>query len=187
MDHSLLLKGERSQTLFQITYWAYFAFIHIFLLNFLLRSQWLIILFRKAFIFHAKKPNHFTSPSKTDEEHETALCLRNMVEIDGAGAWPPRTSFGASWPAVLQPYHNIYLEVNIYLSCAQVSLDDQENMGKIQSFRERMQKLLQEQIDLPAVEAILSALESGDNKVLPLQDLNGLYACIAMSRHAFRY
>jgi hypothetical protein len=49
-----------------------------------------------------------------------------------------------------------------------------------------MRKLLHDRVDLSAVEAILSAVEAGDESVLTAAAYNGFFACIALSRHAFR-
>lgn len=182
------LEEEFSSTLFQIFCWSYLACVHIFLAKFLLGARWLITPFKKTFTFRSISPK-LSARIKNGkfEEHETAKYLRYMVQNDGAGTWPPRASHGSTWPAAFQPYHDIYLELEKFLACEEVSLDEQENLRKVQVFRAHMQKLLQERVDLTAVKSILFALETKQNHGIQLEDLNGFFACISMSRHAFRY
>ena len=121
------------------------------------------------------------------EDHETAGQLQNLIETNGAGSWPPRSSHGDAWPAALRPYHNIYLELAPSLSTKEPSLDTDVNTKRCLEYRARMRKLLHDHIDLPAVKAILSAVETGDESALTADAYNGFFACIALSRHAFRY
>ncbi|KAG8209225.1 15-hydroxyprostaglandin dehydrogenase (NAD(+)) protein [Trichophyton interdigitale] len=118
--------------------------------------------------------------------HETASDLLELVQIDGAGAWPPRTDF-ESWPSALRPYHDIYFNIIPLLSTAEPSLDDAVNKKLVGDFRSHMRKLLAEKIDLTRVREIMAAAEAGRWDIFSRDAYNGFYCCIAMSRHAYRW
>jgi hypothetical protein len=120
------------------------------------------------------------------DAHETAGLLQHLIETDGAGNWPPQASHGDAWPTALRPYHNIYLELAPSFPAREVSLDNEINFKRCLEYRTRMRKLLHDRIDLPAVKAILLAVEAGDESAFPADAYNGFFACIALSRHAFR-
>jgi hypothetical protein len=126
----------------------------------------------------------YTNPSSVrDKENLTIECLRNLIEIDGAGAWPPRSSYGKAWPIALQSYHAIYLELSTLISCEELSADDTVNFQRCLNFRIKMGQMLYKRIIIIDVEMILSEKEgkmTGDV-------WNGFFACIALLRHAFRY
>ncbi|EOD50284.1 putative 15-hydroxyprostaglandin dehydrogenase (nad(+)) protein [Neofusicoccum parvum UCRNP2] len=69
----------------------------------------------------------------------------------------------------------------------EVSLDDEVNNKLRKQFRDRMTKLLNERVDIAAVEALLSAVDAGNQSAIPRDVYNGFFSCIAMSRHAFRW
>ncbi|OXV07234.1 hypothetical protein Egran_05000 [Elaphomyces granulatus] len=50
-----------------------------------------------------------------------------------------------------------------------------------------MRKLLRDNVSLSEVEAILAAVEAGNELPFPSDAYNGFFACIAMSRHAYRW
>ncbi|EFE33750.1 uncharacterized protein ARB_07215 [Trichophyton benhamiae CBS 112371] len=118
--------------------------------------------------------------------HETASDLLELVQIDGAGAWPPRTDF-ESWPSPLRPYHDIYFNIIPLLSTAEPSLDDAVNKKLVGDFRSRMRKMLAERINLAHVKEIMAAAEAGKWDIFPRDTYNGFYCCIAVSRHAYRW
>ncbi|KAJ6110140.1 hypothetical protein N7486_002375 [Penicillium sp. IBT 16267x] len=118
---------------------------------------------------------------------ETADLLQHLVEFDGAGSWPPEASHGKAWPTALRPYHDIYLKLAPSLSIENVPLDKEIHYRRRLEYRVQMRNLLRENIDMSAVENILSASEAGDNSVFSAKAYNGFYACIAVSRHAFRW
>ena len=119
--------------------------------------------------------------------HETAAVLTELIHKDGAGAWPPRCNYMASsWPAPLQPYMDIYHEMKDLLPAAVPSLDDEENRLKIDTFRTRHEKLLDERINLPEVMSLLKAASSGRWDVFPRDVYNAFYCCVAWHRHAYR-
>jgi hypothetical protein len=147
----------------------------------------------KVAVFERLNEPNFSTPEDilaqikaTCEDHETAGLLQNLIETSGAGSWPPRSSHGNAWPPALRPYHNIYLELAPSLAAKEVSLDTDVNSKRCLEYRTRMRKLLQDHVDLEAVEAILSAVEAGDESALTADAYNGFFACIAMCRHAFR-
>lgn len=118
--------------------------------------------------------------------HETASVLSDLVDKDGAGAWPPKANHD-SWPMALRPYKDIYLELNPLLPAAEPSLDDNVNSERRNTYRSLMRKLLAERINIAQVEEIMAAAEAGNWNVLPRDALNGFYCCVAVCRHAYRW
>lgn len=147
----------------------------------------------KALIFQKQSrgtssPEDLLSEIKAMREyHETADLLQHLVEFDGAGSWPPQASHGKAWPPALRPYHDIYIKLAQLLPMTNVSLDKEIQSTRRLEYRVQMRNLLHEKIDLSAVEDILLAAEAGDRSLLSVKAYNGFYACIAVSRHAFRY
>lgn len=117
--------------------------------------------------------------------HETASILSELVDKDGAGAWPPKANHD-SWPMALRPYKDIYLELVPLLPAAEPSLDDNVNNERRSNYRSLMRKLLTERVNIAQVEQLMVAMEAGNLDVLPRDALNGFYACIAVCRHAYR-
>jgi hypothetical protein len=117
--------------------------------------------------------------------HETASTLFELVDKDGAGAWPPKANHD-SWPMALRPYKDIYLELNPLLPAAEPSLDDNVNHERRHRYRSLMRKLLTERINIAQVEEILAAVEAGNWDIFPRDAYNGFYACVAVCRHAYR-
>ncbi|GME36131.1 hypothetical protein K441DRAFT_612850 [Neofusicoccum parvum] len=124
--------------------------------------------------------------AKVGTQHEAARQLKKLVETDGAGEWPPKTDY-TSWPSELRPYHDIYLEMAPLLSTAQVSLEDSVNQKRRETYRATMRKLLNERVRLPRVEAILAEVEGGNWDHMTRDAYNGLFGCVALSRHAYRW
>jgi hypothetical protein len=154
-----------------------------------INSAWFATIFRRGRLVKSSDPNVFSiiGQIKTiSKDHETASLLHELIEMDGAGSWPPRASHGDMWPLALRPYHDIYLQLAPSLSVQQVSLDDNVNSERCSQYRETMRKLLQDNVNLPEVEAILAALEAGNKLSFPSDAYNGFFACIALSRHAYR-
>ena len=118
-------------------------------------------------------------------EHETASILSELVDKDGAGAWPPRANHD-SWPTALQPYKDIYLEIVPMLPAAEPSLDDDVNTARRIKYRSSMRKLLNNRINITEVIDIMAAVEAGEENALPRAEYNGFYACVAVCRHAYR-
>lgn len=119
------------------------------------------------------------------DRHEAASILSEMVDKDGAGAWPPKANHD-SWPMALRPYKDIYLELVPLLPAAEPSLDDNINNERRSNYRSLMRKLLTERVNIAQVEELMVAMEAGNLDVLPRDALNGFYACIAVCRHAYR-
>lgn len=117
--------------------------------------------------------------------HETASILSELVEKDGAGAWPPKADHD-SWPMSLRPYKDIYLELIPLLPAAQPSLDDNVNNERRSRYRSLMRKLLVERVNIAQVESIMAAVETGNWDIFPRDAYNGFYCCIAVCRHAYR-
>lgn len=118
-------------------------------------------------------------------QNKTASILFDLVQRDGAGAWPPKATHD-SWPPALRAYKDIYLELIPLLPTAEPSLDDEVNRARIQNYRTLMRKLLEERVDIAEVESIMAAVEDGKSDALPNAEYNGFYACIAACRHAYR-
>lgn len=117
--------------------------------------------------------------------HETVSVLLQLIDTDGAGAWPPKAKHD-SWPSPLGPYNDIYLELLPLLSTAEPSLDDEVNSERRNRYRSHMQKLLTERINIIQVQGILLATEAGNWDDFPREAYNGFHACIAICRHAYR-
>lgn len=150
------------------------------------------VIFFKGLIFQKQKgssslENIFLELEAMRGNHETADLLQHLVQFDGAGSWPPQASHGKAWPAALRPYHDVYFELAKSLPTANVSLDTEIHSSRRFEYRAQMRYLLHERIDMSAVEDILLAAEAGDRSVFSAKAYNGFYACIAVSRHAFRY
>ena len=118
-------------------------------------------------------------------QNQTASVLSDMVEEDGAGAWPPKANHD-SWPSVLRPYQDIYLELAPLLPAAEPSLDDDVNNVRRESYRALMRRLLEERVDIAAVEKIVADIDAGKSGIMSNAEYNGFYACIAVCRHAYR-
>ncbi|KAH8826423.1 hypothetical protein DL96DRAFT_1465841 [Flagelloscypha sp. PMI_526] len=101
----------------------------------------------------------------------------------GGGTWPPRTEYGDKWPTALRPYHQAYEAVCSTLAVPEedISLEDDENLARADDFRARFRRELAH-VDESAVRAILE-----DKTSLTVPDWNGFFACIAISRHAYRW
>ncbi len=119
------------------------------------------------------------------DQHETASILSELVEEDGAGAWPPKANHD-SWPMALRPYKDIYLELVPLLPAAEASLDDNVNNERRSNYRSLMRKLLTERVNIPQVELLMAAAEGGNWDIFTRDAYNGFYACVAVCRHAYR-
>lgn len=119
-------------------------------------------------------------------DHETAELLQHLIEFDGGGSWPPEASHSQAWPTELRPYHDVYLGLSKLLPTQKVSLDNELNLRRCLHYRTQILKLLRNKVNLLAVKKILSTVEAGDNSAIPANAYNGFYACVAVSRHAFR-
>ena len=117
--------------------------------------------------------------------HQSASILVDLVDEDGAGAWPPKANHD-SWPRTLRPYKDIYLELNSILSTAKPSLDNDVNHRRRNNYRTQMRRLLVDRVNVAQVEEILIAAEAGNRDVLPRDAYNGFYAYVAVCRHAYR-
>ncbi|KAL4956385.1 hypothetical protein BDW69DRAFT_203246 [Aspergillus filifer] len=120
----------------------------------------------------------------------TLLALRNLIETDGAGTWPPRATHGHTWPAALQPYHEIYLASAPFLSTEDVSIDNEINKSRVASFRDRIIVSLRENINSDAVQSILLSTETTnhtDEENFDPAAYNGFASCISNLRHAYRW
>lgn len=132
----------------------------------------------------------FTSELRTlENQHPVAKAFFEAVNSVGGGTWPPKATHGQSWPAPLRPYHDIYIAMSSMLAVAKwdISLDDDANCRKIDAFRAKFAQLLSESIDLAEVQAVLERAEVHASDDFPSDAYNGFYACIAISRHAFRW
>jgi hypothetical protein len=90
-----------------------------------------------------------------EEYHEVAEILSDMVRKDGSGSWPPDANHAhVTWPAPLQPYKEIYLELTPLLPQAIPSLEDEVNIARIQDFRQRFRDSLRDRVDLAEVRKV---------------------------------
>lgn len=120
------------------------------------------------------------------EKHEVARTLQCLIETDGAGSWPPRARHVDGWPEALRPYHEVYLQLVPALSHDGILPEDIVSYNRCLEYRGRMRELLARRIDLDAVANIMASVENRDRSLLDRGAYNGFYACIALSRHAFR-
>lgn len=109
-----------------------------------------------------------------------------MIETDGAGSWPPKPSYRESWPAALQPYHDIFVDLAPLLPVINVSFDDTVNQSRRTEYQSRLRGLLQERVNMANVKAALSTSKNGQASAMTNEAYNGFYACINALRHAFR-
>ncbi|KAL8786293.1 MAG: hypothetical protein Q9213_002888 [Squamulea squamosa] len=119
-------------------------------------------------------------------QHKIAAILSDLVDKDGAGAWPPKANHD-TWPAALEPYKDIYLTCVPHLPAADPSTDDDVNQERRDRYRALMRKLLHERINVAEVEKIMKAVEAGDWSVCPRDAYNAVYCCVAVCRHAYRW
>jgi hypothetical protein len=151
------------------------------------------VIFFRASIFPGWRKRNFTTDNTLSElrelrkHHETAGRLQDLIEFDGAGSWPPQACHNTAWPIALRPYHDVYLKLAKSLPTANVPLDKEIVSKRRLEYRAQMRNLLHNNVDLSAVEEILSVTEAMDRSVLSEKAYNGFYACIAISRHAFRF
>lgn len=117
--------------------------------------------------------------------HELASVLFELLEIDGAGNWPPRVNHN-TWPEALRPYKEIYLELAPLLPTAEPSLDENVNIERRKRFRSLMRSLLSKKINVTQVEQTMKGAGSKDSVDFPRDSYNGFYSCIAVLRHAYR-
>ncbi|KAL8770386.1 MAG: hypothetical protein Q9194_005182 [Teloschistes cf. exilis] len=120
------------------------------------------------------------------DQHEGGKVLAELIEKDGAGAWPPKANH-TSWPRALQPYKKIYLELNSMLPSANPSLDDGVNEERRNNYRSSMRKLFAERVNISQVESLLTATEAGDWDVPTPDAYNGFYCAVAVCRHAYSW
>ena len=143
-------------------------------------------------LFENKKPHGYVKAREAlgipdrSSNHEIALSLYDMVKMDGAGRWPPRANH-STWPAPLQPYKDIYLELAPLLPCLDPTLDDDANNKRRHHYRSQMRKLLRERVNIALVEELLTSFEQETTSELSRECFNGFYCCIAVLRHAYRY
>ncbi|KAJ5240661.1 uncharacterized protein N7469_002252 [Penicillium citrinum] len=124
---------------------------------------------------------------KSRESHETTKALQRMIEVDGAGSWPPRATHRDTWPKALQPYHDIFQELAALIPVDNVSTNNEINQSRRLECRTRMQRLLKERINLEAVQSVFNITNQADSPVLQGVACNGFFACIANLRHGFRW
>lgn len=124
----------------------------------------------------------------TADCHEVANLLTALIREDGAGSWPPRANHRhLTWPAALQPYKEVYLELAPLLPQHGSSLDNKTNVARITNFRFQFSKRLSQRVDLNQVKQLLEAVDAGRWDVFPRDVYNAFYCCIASSRHAYRW
>ncbi|CAN8102082.1 unnamed protein product [Discula destructiva] len=126
--------------------------------------------------------------SQLSTRHETASRLSDLIDNDGAGAWPPCANHGYdTWPVPLRGYSQVFQKIAPLLSTATASVDDQVNRARIDSFRAEFRKQLREHVDLVQVRPWLEAVEAERWDILPRDKMNAFWGCVALSRHAYRW
>ncbi|EKV12269.1 hypothetical protein PDIG_45940 [Penicillium digitatum PHI26] len=133
------------------------------------------------------KIEHLSLIREIEPSNEPIKALQTMIEIDGAGAWPPKASYRESWPVVLHPYHDIFVVLAPLLPVIDVSLDSTINQCRRMEYQQRLRILLKERVNLGLVKETLSAAADETSCVITNQQYNGFYACISYLRHAFRW
>ncbi|KAI1273572.1 hypothetical protein F5Y07DRAFT_391210 [Xylaria sp. FL0933] len=118
--------------------------------------------------------------------HDVAASLATLINRDGAGDWPPRTSY-KSWPTALLPYQKILLEVLPSLATEAPLLDVASDIKRRERFRRFMERLLHENVHLPSAIKVLDEIKTDKWDHLSRDQLNGFFCCIALSRHAYRW
>lgn len=124
---------------------------------------------------------------KSSQSHELASLLTKLIDMDGAGSWPPRVNHD-DWPGALRPYKDIYLEIIPLLSVdAKHAYDDATNIERRRNYRSSMRKFLAERINTTEVKTVLELAAAGQWNEIPREAYNGFYCCVAVCRHAYRY
>lgn len=112
--------------------------------------------------------------------HPVTMALHDLIYRDGAGSWPPKSSYGNSWPTALRPYHAVYMELAPFIATEDLGWEEsQQGLTRMKSYRAHARKLLGEKVNIEAVKNALNA-------PLSPEVYNGFFACIAISRHAYR-
>ncbi len=132
---------------------------------------------------HAKECDPVQEINARQNEDDTFACLHQLVAL-GGGSWPPRTTYGNEWPPALRAYHKAYKIMAPTLSTEDISMDDEHNLHRTSTFRMGMKEAL-ESVDLEAVCTLLG--KNDRDSVMTPADWNGFFACIALSRHAYRF
>lgn len=127
-----------------------------------------------------KKPDYVDSIKRLPNGHPVVRALQDLIDRDGAGSWPPRSSYGMDWPAALRSYHAVYMELSPFLATETMAWEDSEAaLTRMKSYRAHARKLLSEKVNMEEAKNCL-------NSDLSPEIYNGLFACIAISRHAYR-
>lgn len=133
------------------------------------------------------EPRHLRLIKRLHSPHAAARTLQEMINKDGAGSWPPQASYRESWPLVLQPYHDVFFELAPLLPVLDPSVVQVVNEARRAEYRKRLRIMLEERINIEAVEASLSNTTGPESFVTANKAYNGFYACISALRHAFRF
>ncbi|KAJ5286710.1 hypothetical protein N7478_002396 [Penicillium angulare] len=120
-------------------------------------------------------------------QHASVHKLQYMIHEDGAGSWPPQASYRDSWPPELQPYHDTFVKLAPLVPVLDPSMEPDINAARRDEYRQRVQKLLEQSIDVAEVTSLLSAAVGKESSVMTNEAFNGFYACISALRHAYRW
>ncbi|PSR84007.1 hypothetical protein BD289DRAFT_434880 [Coniella lustricola] len=124
---------------------------------------------------------------RSKQSHELALLFIKLVDMDGAGNWPPRVDH-ENWPAPLRPYKDIYLQLIPFLAVdVKLAYNDEANIERRRDYRASMRKLLAERVDLSEVKRVLALPEANQWTDMSREAYNGFYCCLAVCRHAYRW
>ncbi|KAF7309422.1 hypothetical protein MIND_00313000 [Mycena indigotica] len=131
-------------------------------------------------------------PSSPSEEilcdttqHPILSSLRELVE-SGGGEWPPRATYRDTWPIELRVYDSVWREMEPLFPARESSTDNAHNRQLINAFRNHMQALLDERINMRNVQSALDRAAS-DPQSCSQGAWLGIWLCISMLRHAYRW
>ncbi|KAJ5088342.1 hypothetical protein N7456_011958, partial [Penicillium angulare] len=142
----------------------------------------------RSWIEYVRPQNQYLSLIKNlKPQHASVHKLQYMIHKDGAGSWPPRGSYRDSWPSELQPYHDIFVKLAPLVPVLDPSMDPSINAMRRDEYRQRVQKLLEQRLDVAKVTSLLSTAMIKEYSVMTNEAFNGFYACISALRHAYRW
>ncbi|KAF7317672.1 hypothetical protein MKEN_00854900 [Mycena kentingensis (nom. inval.)] len=119
-------------------------------------------------------------------DHPILDRLRDLVKC-GGGEWPPRASYRDTWPAALHPYDTVLRTMEPLFPVRESSTVDAHNRVLIDAFRSRMRAELDEHVNLRDVQSALDRAEKSDPASCSQAAWLGIWLCISMLRHSYRW
>jgi hypothetical protein len=155
-------------------------------LSWTLRSKWTSQSFKLISTNKSGKLTTLQTLRNLGIHSEVARSFTDLIETEGAGAWPPNANH-ETWPSALHPYRAVYWECIPFLSTDKISLDDSINLKRMADFRTLMRQQLSKQVDLDQVLPLLAEFEAGNRDAIRRDVYNAFYCVVGMCRHAYRY